>query len=86
MTYQQIIERIPAEYRKEILELNMISKAQAQGADPSMAYLGTVWKEYVSPDEDLGCGLCLSRILDNFRQLQPTMVAMEKQSKLLDTL
>lgn len=86
MTLRQIAEKIPAEYRKEILETNMISQGVASASDPSMSYLGIIWKNYVAPGEDLSCGLCLERILNNFRQLQPVLLEMEKESKLLDQL
>lgn len=88
MTINEIASRIPAEYRKEILETNMISRATANSADASMAYLLQIWKTYVSPDEviDMGCGLCKERILTNYRQLQDTLVVLEKQSNMLNAI
>jgi hypothetical protein len=88
MSIQQIAGRIPAEYRKEILDTNMISQATANQADPSMFYLLTIWQNFVEPNEimDMGCGLCKERILKNYRELQATLVELEKQSKLLDAL
>jgi hypothetical protein len=82
MTLRQIAELIPAEYRREILETNMISKAIAIASDASMHYLGTIWKNYVA-EEDLTCGACLTRVLENYRQLQQVFIDMEKESKLL---
>lgn len=88
MTVREIAGRIPAEYRKEILETNMISQATASQADPSMHYLLTIWENYVEPDEiiDMGCGLCKERILKNYRELQDVLVEIEKQSNLLNAL
>lgn len=88
MTIKQIAGRIPAEYRKEILETNMISQATANQADTSMFYLLTIWQNYVEPNEiiDIGCGICKERILKNYRELQATLVELEKQSKLLNAL
>ncbi|MVT11372.1 hypothetical protein [Chitinophaga tropicalis] len=88
MTVREIAGRIPAEYRKEILETNMISQATANSADVSMHYLLTIWKNYVEPNEivDMGCGLCKERILKNYRELQPILVELEKQSNLLNAL
>lgn len=88
MTIVQIAAQIPAEYRREILQTNMISQATANQADPSMFYLLRIWKAYVEPNEilDEGCGMCRERILKNYRELQATMVELEKQSKLLDAL
>lgn len=88
MTLNDIANQIPAEYRKEILQTNMISQAIANNADPSMHYLVNIWQTYVEPHEkiDLGCGLCRERILNNFRGIQDTLVTLEKQSNLLASL
>jgi hypothetical protein len=88
MTINAIAARIPAEYRKEILETNMISRATASAADPSMSYLMNIWQTYVEPFEiiDMGCGFCKERILGNYRQLQPVLITLEKDSNLLKSL
>ncbi len=88
MTLRQIAARIPAEYRKEILQTNMISNATASNADASMSYLLTIWQNYVEPDEiiDIGCGLCKERILKNYRELQAILLDLEKESNLLNGL
>jgi hypothetical protein len=54
--------------------------------DPAMQYLGTIWKNYVNPMEKLDCGMCLERVLNNYRQLQPVMIEMEKERKLLGSV
>jgi hypothetical protein len=83
-----LAEMIPAEYRKEILETNMIGRAQAISSDASMLYLFTIWKNYIEPDENLNmaCGFCLERILKNWKGLQDEMVRMEREEKLLGSL
>lgn len=88
MSYIAIAEKIPADYRKEILETNMIAAAQCVGHDPSMYYLFTVWKNYVEPDGDLHleCNACLERILKNYRELQPVLAGLEKGSRLMKEL
>lgn len=86
MTVQQIAAMIPAEYRKEILLTNMIGRAVPVYADSSMFYLGTIWKNFVAPEESLECGLCLERILNNYRQLEPLLIELEKQNSLLHSL
>jgi hypothetical protein len=86
MTYRQIANQIPSNYRKEILETNLISSAIASASDPAMQYLGTIWKNYVNPMEKLDCGMCLERVLNNYRQLQPVMIEMEKERKLLGSV
>jgi hypothetical protein len=88
MTINDIASRIPAEYRREILETNMISQAVANVADTSMYYLLNIWQTYVDPGNkiDVGCGLCREQILKNYREMQQTLVNMEKQSNLLTSL
>lgn len=86
MTVTQIAALIPDEYRKEILQMNMIGSAIATTTDPTMQYLGTIWKNYVAPQESLDCGLCMERILKNYKQMQPVFLEMEKKSNLLDSI
>jgi hypothetical protein len=81
---QQIAELIPAEYRKEILEMNIIDEAQAVASNPSMQYLGVIWKNYVERDFDPQCGLCYTRVLENFQALKKTFLAMEQGPDLLN--
>lgn len=88
MTLRQIAQMIPSEYRSEILELNMIARAQANSQDTTMEYLLQIWGTYVEPHSNLdaGCGLCRERILKNYRQLQPTMIELKKEENLLKAL
>jgi len=88
MTLNEIASLIPAEYRREILQTNMISQAIANTADPSMYYLLNIWQTYVDPANkiDVGCGLCREQILNNYRGIQETLVTLEKQSQLLASL
>lgn len=83
MTYEQIANLIPREYRDDILEKDMINKAQAVNSDNTMLYLHTIWKSYV--DSMIGdCALCLQKVLNNYRQLQPVLISLAKNEKLLD--
>lgn len=86
MNLKQIAKLIPAEYRREILLTNMITQAIASNSNESMMYLGRVWKEYVAPNESLDCGLCLERVLGNYRQLLPVFVELAKEESLLDQI
>lgn len=80
---QRIAELIPAEYRKEILDLNMIDSAVANQADASMVYLATIWKTYIEPDFSPDCNLCMGRVLTNFKQIKQILIQLEKQNNLL---
>lgn len=86
MTAQQIAALIPAVYRREILETDSISTAIASTGNPTMMYLATIWKNYINPQESLECGLCMERILNNYRQMQPVFVEMERNASLLESL
>jgi hypothetical protein len=84
MTPHQLAVLIPAQYRKEILLTNMISKAQAVAGDVSMYYLFTVWKNYVEPTVSESCNLCYARVLESYKWLQDVFVQLEKEENLLN--
>lgn len=84
MRLEKMAALIPAEYRKEMLDLEMIDKAIPNNTDASMHYLCVIWKEYIEPDFDPTCNLCYSRVLTNLRTLKPTLVEIEKQNRLLN--
>jgi len=82
-TLEKIAQLIPAEYRKEILELNMIDSATAIAGNMNMHYLAVIWKNYIEPSFSPDCPLCYSRVLQNFRQLKSILVKMEQDANLL---
>ena len=84
MRLEKMAALIPAEYRKEMLDLEMIDKAIPNNTDGSMHYLCVIWKEYIEHDFDPTCNLCYSRVLTNLKTLKPTLVEIEKQSRLLN--
>ncbi len=88
MTIKEIAKLIPANYRKEILETNMITHAQSTASDTGMYYLFTIWKNYVEPNADMKveCGFCLERILKNYNEMLPVLIELEKESNLLNGL
>lgn len=83
MTLRQIALLIPAEYRREILELNMIDNAIANNTDATMGYLGVIWKNYIEPDFSPDCNLCYGRVLTNFKAMKKTLCELEQESQLL---
>lgn len=62
-----------------MLEQNIIANSNIN----DMEYLLTLWKEYAEPDLDLKCNMCKSRILENFRQIQPALILRVQEYKLL---
>jgi hypothetical protein len=83
MSAERIAKLIPAEYRKEILELNMIDTAQALSTNTTMHYLAVVWANYIEKDFKADCNLCLARVLRNMQKMKPILVQLEKDSKLM---
>jgi hypothetical protein len=83
MSAERIAQLIPPEYRKEILELNMIDTAIAQHTDTTMHYLAVVWKNYIEKDFKAECNFCLARVLKNMKSLKPILIRLELESKLL---
>lgn len=79
-------ELIPAEYRKEIIDLQLVEKAKAQTTDGTMQYLGVIWKNYIEPDYDPVCNHCCIRVLDNLKLMLPVMIEIERESNLLKAL
>lgn len=77
---------IPAEYRKEILDTNMISTAASNRGNVEMQYLATVWKTNIEPDFKETCGICLTDLLRKLVAIQPYLIELEKESRLLDSL
>lgn len=83
MNQREIAASIPGEYRREILQMNLIDKAQAVAADPSMHYLATIWKNYIDPTFTPDCPLCYGRVLNHFKALKLDFIELEKQANLL---
>lgn len=74
------------EYRKEILELEMIGRAQAVTSDPVMDQLINVWQKFVEHDFRADCDQCCSRVLKEFKKMYPFLVELEQESRLLNAV
>jgi len=81
---QKLAESIPAEYRKEIVEMNMIQEAKAQSTDPFMIHLSVIYRNYIDGTFSLDCNLCAGRCLDVWKVMLPHLVELEKNSNTLD--
>lgn len=88
MSLKRIAALIPKEYRKEILELNIIEHSAFENGVPngSMNHLIIIWKDYVEPDFKAECNRCITRMMDNYKALKPTLMEMHKEEKLLNEL
>lgn len=91
LSQKKIAAQIPAKFRKQILEDNVIYKAVPVSGDVHMKILGIVFENYVYPqgekiDWDNPCQLCLRNIHTQFKALEKFLVALEKESKLIDSI
>ena len=86
MRLREIAQLIPGEYRREILELNMIDNAVAIANNPDMNYLGVIWKNYVDSGFTGDCNLCYGELLKNLKALKGTLIELENESKMLNAL
>lgn len=83
---ERLSEKIPEEYRKEMVELQIIEQSQPVAGNESMDYLGKIWKAYIDPYWDPTCNMCYERVLNNFRKMLPVLQEMHKGDELLDKL
>lgn len=95
-----IAKMIPTEYRKVILERNHIFKAVPQFHDWDMMQLWFYWKNFIEPSNPQfdyvitegriivhdQCGICLRRMLSNWKLLEPFLVALEVDEACLKNL
>lgn len=76
-----IADRFPIDTIIDLLERNIIANSTMN----DMNELVILWKEYVEPDLDAYCGICKERIINNWREIQPSLIFRVKQHKLLDS-
>lgn len=76
-----IANRFPVNLIEQLLLDNKILKAQP--GNKEMQYLMALWKTYVEPDLQVTCNLCYSRILANFKAIQPDLIAIVQEWKLM---
>lgn len=86
MSLRKIAERIPHEYRRELLELNLIDIAVATDGNEPMHYLVVIWQQYIELDFQEDCNLCRSRVLTNFKGIKKTLIELEQEYQLLKTV
>lgn len=84
--YLELAKKIPAEIRSNILNGNMIQ--QAIGFNEYMKYLFEAWFLYIDPEghKDWNCGFCRENVKSNFTKLLPSLLELDKNSKLLDAI
>lgn len=82
---------IPRQFRKELLEDNVIYKAIVKHGDTHMQILVIIYENYIfnegKPiDMNNPCLKCLGKILEVFNLILPELINLEKESKLLDVI
>lgn len=87
MTIKSIALLIPAAARKQILSKQLIHVAMVHQNDPNTRYLMEIWHNFIEPGKEMSnCNLCIDRILTNFRQMEETLIKIEEESNLLDSI
>lgn len=86
--YYNLAKKVPDEIRLDLLTDNVIYKAVAAAHDIHMAILLVVYNNHVHPGAEPininnPCLKCLANVLDIFRELEPYLIMVEKESKLL---
>lgn len=88
MSLKELALRIPKLLRDEILTENYIANAVSIEDNVYMKYLWEVWYGYVDPgtDQDITCGYCRNTVIENFQKIQPALIEIHKEEKLLDQI
>lgn len=81
-------KRIPQQFRQQLLSENVIYKAVPGAGDVQMGILVIIYNNYIFTEGepikmDNPCLACLGKVLDIFKLLEPELIALEKESKLL---
>lgn len=86
--FKTLALRIPKQLRDEILTENYIANVVSITDNVYMQYLWTVWYEYVDigGELDIECGYCRAAVIENFMKLQPALIEIHKEEKLLEKL
>lgn len=79
-----VLNLIPGDEVRLILNDKIIDKAVAIATSPFMKHLMIVWKQYVEPSIEVNtCGPCLERVLKNYKELKPLFEKMYNEPDLL---
>lgn len=90
MNLRYYAKKIPDEIRSKRLMVpgDPISNAKAVSGDKSMQLLFAIWYEFIEPAStgDMGCRICLRRVLVNFKEMKGELMQLEKEYNLLAAL
>lgn len=90
--FTQICRKIPDRIRDEriLIPEDPIANAMPNGSDKAMRMLANIWWEFIEPkpegERDYKCGMCLSNILNNWRQLKQSLIDLRNENDLLNRL
>ena len=86
----QACRRIPSKIRKQrlLIDSDPISTAIASQNDPMMMSLAKIWYTFIEPNavRNYGCGICMSNILQNFKEFKPMLVQLQEEEEMLDQM
>ena len=90
MSYETTAKKIPDQVRGErlLVPADPIRNAVPVSTNKHMQLLFAIWYEFVEPygQGDIGCQVCVKGILNNFRELKPTLMEMEREYNILKAL
>lgn len=84
-------KQIPVKFRKKLLEENIIYKAIPAAGDIQMSVLVILYNTYIFTESepiamDNPCLACLGKVLDIFKLLEPELVTLEKELKMMQSI
>jgi hypothetical protein len=88
--YRAIAIKIPDNVRSQrlICGADPIQHALPVQANPAMSLLFGIWHKFIEPNKEptYNCPVCLNNILQNFREMKPALIELEREYQLLNSI
>lgn len=78
-----IARLIPDAERADILNKNIIANAAPVEGNENMHHLMVIWRTYLEPTLVVTCNTCFEKVIKGFRNMQDSLIELEKQHRLL---
>lgn len=89
MLIKELAKRIPDKVRSQriVTISDPILYALPNQFNPHMMMLAEIWYEFIETNKERSyCPVCLSNILNNYRQMKQALIDLEKEYKILYAL
>jgi len=85
---RNIVDKIPADRIKEIVDKNIIANAVPLASNAYMKFLWVIWYNYIEPggSGEINCMFCVTNVLNNFRNMQDAIVEAHRDNQKLESL